>query len=99
MESAELQVGVDELRAEAGWCESLASRLAGNGAPTGAGPSVLASAVAANAAHAQIAAAGVRCTLRVQATATKLAEAAEGYGANESSSVAPFRALVPETVC
>ena len=82
MESAratdELQVSEDGLRAQAGWCESLAGRLAGNSAPSGAGASPLASSGAVNAAHAQIAAAGVRCSFRMQATATKLAEISFG---------------------
>jgi hypothetical protein len=35
----------------------------------------------------------------MQATATKLAAASAGYGANEASSAAQFRALDPVTVC
>jgi hypothetical protein len=95
----ELQVSEDGLRAEAGWCQSLAGRLAGNSAPTRARSSALASSAAVNAAHVQIAAAGVRCTFRMQATATKLAVASNGYGDNEASSAAQLRALSPVTVC
>ncbi len=99
MGSAELQVSEDGLREQGGWCESLAGKLAGNSAPTGAGSSLLASAAAVNAVHAQIAAAGVRCTFRMQATATKLAVASNRYGDNEAYSAAQFRALGPVTVC
>ena len=60
MDSAEFQVSEDDLRAQAGWCESLAGSLARNSAPAGAGSSVLASSAAVNAARAQIAAAGSR---------------------------------------
>ena len=97
--SAELQVSDDGLRVQAGWCESLAGRLAGNSAPAGAGSSVLASSAAVNAAHVQIAEAGIRCTSRVRATATKLAVAATGYGENEAGSAAQLPALSPVTVC
>lgn len=97
--TAELQVSQDGLRAEAGRCESLAGRLAGNSAPTGAGSSVLASEAVVNAAHAQITAAGIRCTSRMHATATKLAVASVGYGDNEASSAAQMRALGWVTAC
>jgi hypothetical protein len=97
--TAELQVSADGLRGQAGWCESLAGRLAGNSAPSGAGSSVLASSAAVNAAHAQTAAAAMRCTFRMQATATKLAIASTGYGENEAGSAAQLRALSPVTVC
>jgi len=97
--SAELQVSDDGLRVQAGWCESLAGRLAGNSGPAGAGSSVLASSAAMNAAHAQIAAAAIRCTFRVQTTATKLAVASGGYGENEAGSAAQLRALGRVTVC
>jgi hypothetical protein len=93
-----LQVSQDGLGAEARGCESVAGRLGANGAPTAVGSSVLASSAAVNAAHAQIAAAGMRCVVRVQATATKLAAASAGYGESEASSVAEFRALDPVTV-
>jgi hypothetical protein len=93
MDSAKLQVSEDGLGTQAGWCESLASRLAGNSASTGVGSSVLASSAAVNAAHAQIAAAATRCTFRMQATAIKLAIASTGYDANEASSAAQLRAL------
>ena len=95
----ELQVSEDGLRAKACWCESLAGRLAGNSAPSGAGSSPLASSGAVDAAQAQIAAAGVRCTFRMQATAIKLGVAAIGYGDNETSSAAQMRALGRATVC
>jgi hypothetical protein len=94
-----LQVSQDGLGAEAGWCESVAGGLAANGAPTAVGSSVLASSAAVNAAHAQVAAAAMRCTARMQATATKLAAASAGYGANEASSAAQFRALGRVTAC
>ena len=94
--SAELHVSGQGLPAEAGWCEALADRLAGDGAPAGAGSFGLASSAAVNAGHAQIAAAGMRCTVRLQNTATKLVAAATGYGDNEARSAAEFRAV---TVC
>ena len=68
-------------------------RLAGNSGPAGAGSSLLASSAAVKAAHAQIAAAAIRCTFRVQTTATKLAVASGGYGGNEAGSAAQLRAL------
>jgi hypothetical protein len=94
-----LQVSQDGLGAEARGCESVAGRLGANGAPTAVGSSVLASSAAVNAAHAQIAAAGMRCVVRVQATATKLAAASAGYGECEASSAAQFRTLGHVTVC
>jgi hypothetical protein len=94
-----LQVSQHALLAEAGWCESVAGRLAANSAPTAARSSVLASSAAVDAAHAQIAAAGIRCTFRVQATASKLAVASAGYGNNEAGSAGQFRALGRVTVC
>jgi hypothetical protein len=97
--TAELQVSKDGLLAEAGWCESLAGTLAGNSAPIAAAPSALASSAAVHAAHAQIAAAGIRCTVRMQATATTLAVVSAGYGDNEASSAAQLRALSPVMVC
>jgi hypothetical protein len=97
--TAQLQVSDGGLGAQAGWCGSLAGRLAGNSAPAGAGSSPLASSAAVNAAHPQIAAAGVRCASRVQATAAKLAVAATGYGDNEASSATQLRALAPVAVC
>ncbi len=97
--SAELQVSDDGLRAQAGWCESLAGRLAGSSAPTAAPSSALTSSAAVNAAHAQIAAAGARCVVRVQATAANLAVAASGYDGNEASSAARLGELDPVAVC
>jgi hypothetical protein len=96
--NAELQVSESGLRMQAGWCESVAGRVAGNSAPSGTGSAVLASSAAVNAAHMQIAAAGVRCTSRVQATATKLAVGSAGYGENEGDSVAQLGTLDPATV-
>jgi len=89
----ELQVSEAGLHVQAGLCESSASLLAGNTAPTDAGSSVLASSAAVNAAHLQIAAAGIRCASRMQATATKLAIGSTGYGQNEASSAAQFRSM------
>jgi hypothetical protein len=74
-----LQVSDEGLRLEASSYESLAGKLAGNRAPTGAGPLGLASAAAINAARAEVAAANVRCIFRVRATAAKLSAAAAGY--------------------
>lgn len=90
-----VRVSEDGLRAEAGWCESLAGRVAGISAPPAAGPGVLASSAAVNAAHAQIAAAGLRCGSRIQTTAAALTRASAGYGENEAHSAAEFRALSP----
>lgn len=94
-----MQVSEDGLRAEAGWCASLADRLAGTSAPTTAGTSALTSSAAVSAAHADIVAAGIRCASRMQATAVKLAAASVGYGENEALSAAEFRALNSATVC
>jgi hypothetical protein len=91
--SSELRVNAAGLRVHAGWCESLAGKLTDNDAPTGAGSSELASAGAVNACHTQIAAAGVRCTLRMQATATALGAAAACYTENEAGSAAQLRAI------
>jgi hypothetical protein len=96
--NAELQVSGNGLSVQAGWCESLADRLAGNSAPSGVGSSALASSAAVKAAHAQIIAAGVRCTFRLQATATKLAVASVGYDENEAGSAIRLRALGPVAV-
>lgn len=94
-----LRASEEGLRAAAGWCESLATGVAGIGAPTVAGTPGLASAAAVNAAHAQIAAAAVRCSSRIQATAGKLAAASAGYAENESPAASQFRALTPVKVC
>jgi hypothetical protein len=91
--NSELWVNAAGLHAHAGWCESLAGKLAGNSAPTSAGSSELASAGAVSACHTQVAAAGVRCTLRMQTTATALGAAAAGYAENEAGSAAQLRAI------
>jgi glycerate kinase len=95
---AELQVSDADLYIEGGGCESLAGKLAGNVPPAGAGSSELASAAAVNASHAQIAAAGIRCSFRVQATATKLVVAASRYTENETRSAAQVQAIFTPTV-
>ena len=89
----ELQVSDDGLRVDARWCEALAAKLAGDCPPTGAATSPLGSAAAINVVHMQVAAAGVSCTVRAQATATKLVAAATGYAANEANSAAEFGVL------
>ncbi|WP_052316362.1 hypothetical protein [Mycobacterium canetti] len=85
----------DGLGAVAVSCAALAGRLAGNGAPTAAAAMPLGSAAAVNAAHARIAAAGIRCTRRVRATAATLTAAAAGYAGNEGRAAARFAALQP----
>jgi hypothetical protein len=95
---AEMQVSQAGLLVQAGRCELLAGRLAGDSAPTGTGSTVLPSSAAVNAAHMRIAAAGVRCTSRVQTTATKLAVGFIGYGENEGNSAAQLGALDLVTV-
>jgi hypothetical protein len=95
----ELQVSDEGLRLEAGACQSLAGKLAGNRTPTGAGPLGLASTAAVNAARAEVAAANIRCAFRARATAAKLSAAAAGYTENEVSSAAQLRALDVPTVC
>ncbi|KAA1250137.1 hypothetical protein F0Q45_11255 [Mycobacterium simiae] len=99
MESSSLTVTQNGLAAAAGWCGALADTLAAHGVPAGVGVSPLGSAAAVAGAHAQVAAAGVRCTARVQGTATKLTTAAAGYGANEGHAVAQFRALSGPRMC
>lgn len=95
---SELQVSVGGLRVDASWYEALAGELTSICMPTAVGSMWLASAVTVNASHAQVAAAGLRCMLRAQATAIKLGRAATGYGENEASSAAQFRALDRPTV-
>jgi hypothetical protein len=95
----ELQVSAEGLRMQGGWCEAVGGKLAGNAAPTTTGPSWLASAAGVGASNAQIAAAGIRCTFRVQATATKLAAAATSYAEQEVESAARFRTLDTPKVC
>jgi hypothetical protein len=68
-------------------------KLAGNNAPTGMTSSGLASARVANASSAQIAAAGIRCTFQMQATAARLAAAATNFAENENDSASLLRAL------
>ena len=94
-----LQVSDEGRRLEASFCESLAGKLAGNRAPTGMGPLGLASVAAITAARAEVAAANIRCTFRVQATAAKLSAAAADYTETEGNSVAQLRALNTPTVC
>ena len=93
---AELQVSGEGLHMESGLCESLAGKLAAN-SPAAAGWSGLASALAVNASHAKIAAAGIRCSLRVQSTATKLTAAASRYTENDAGSVAQCQAVAAST--
>src|ERR1700739_431665 len=93
--TAALQVSDNGLRVQAAWWEA-ADALAGDTAPAA---SWSASAAAVNATHAQITAASMKCTSRVQATATKLALAATSYTENEDSSAAQMRALYGPTVC
>jgi hypothetical protein len=97
--AGELQVSEGGLRDQASWCEALATRLATNSAPAGAGSSPLASSAAVNISHAQVVAAGMRCAIRMQTTAAKLAAASDGYGSTEASSAAQLRELWPATVC
>ena len=82
---------------EAGSGEALAGKLASN-SPPAAGSSRLISAAAVDATHARIAAAGMRCALRVQATAAKLTTAAARFTDNETESAARFLALPAPTV-
>jgi hypothetical protein len=96
--SAELEVSDEGLRVESVWLESLAARLADNMPPAVVGSVTLASAAAINACHAQIAAAVIRCASRVQATATKLAEAATSYNENEFGAAAQVQAIATPTV-
>jgi hypothetical protein len=93
--ATDLRVSADGLRAAAGWCGSLAGRLARTSAPPAVASHVLASSAAVHAAHAQIAAAGLRCSSRVEATAGKLVAASAGYRQNEDAASAEFRALRP----
>jgi hypothetical protein len=53
----------------------------------------MASAAAVDVTHARIAAAGMRCAVRVHATATKLTAAAARFTDNEASSAAGFLAI------
>jgi hypothetical protein len=93
-----LQVSVEGLRLQSSSCESRAGKLAGNRAPTGTGPLGLASAAAINTARAEVAAANIRCTFRIRATAAKLTSAAAGYTENEVNSEARLMALDMPTV-
>jgi hypothetical protein len=94
-----LRVNDDGLRMQAGWWEAAAGALVADSAPVGVDVSWPVSSAAVNAAHAQIAAARIRCTSRMQATATKLAVAATGYADNEARSAAQMRALYRPTAC
>jgi hypothetical protein len=93
-----LQVSDEGLRLEASSCESLAGELAGNRAPTGVGSLALASVAAINTARDEVAAANIRCTFRVQATAAKLSAAAVDYTENEVNSAGQLQALDIPTV-
>jgi hypothetical protein len=94
-----LQVSDNNLRLEAGWCEDLAEKLAANSAPPGAKPSELACAAVVNASTAEVAAAGIRCSFRMKATASGLTAAAAAYGKNEAESSAQLRAITTPRVC
>lgn len=96
--SAELHVSDEGLRMEGGSCESLAGRLAGNVPPTVVGSSGLASARAVINSHTQVAAAGIRCSFRVQATAGKLAIAAGKYTENEVRSASQIQVIATPPV-
>jgi len=94
----QLTVSGEGLRVAGGSCEELARTLTGNAPQAVAGPSGLTSAAAVNAANAQLAAAGMRCALRVKATATELTAAATCYAYNEATSAARFLAIAKPTV-
>ena len=98
MNSSELRVSAAGLHAEAGWCESVAGKLAGNSAPHSAGLTPLGSATAVTGTHAETAAAGIRCSIHTPTTATKLATAATSYTANEASSATQMQTLYTKTV-
>jgi hypothetical protein len=94
----QLAVSDEGLRSEAGSSEALAGKLASNGPPAVTGSSGMASAAVVDATHARIAAAGMRCAFRVQATATKLLATARRFTDNEASSAAGFAAIAASTV-
>jgi hypothetical protein len=96
--SAGLQVSDGGLHVQSALCESMAGKLAGNRPPVGAECTGLASALAVKASHARIAAAGMRCSLRVQSTAAKLTTVAGRFAENEARSVAQFHAVAASTV-
>jgi hypothetical protein len=93
-----LRVSDEGLHMEGGSTEYLASKLTANSAPTGVGSSGLASAATITAAIGEVAAANIRCTFRVQATAAKLQAAANGYTETDGESVAQLQALKKRAV-
>ncbi|MGB7145363.1 MAG: hypothetical protein WBD85_17205 [Mycobacterium sp.] len=92
-----LEASEDGLRQEGGSCETLARKLASNSPPAAAESSGLMSAAAVNATHALIVAAGMRCSLRVHATATKLVTTATSFANNEAISADRLFAIVAPT--
>lgn len=93
-----LRVTDGGLHAEASWCESLAARLAGNGAAVEPPSSGLASAAVVSAANSAVVSAGARCMRRMRETGAALTAAANGYTENEAASAAMMRAVAPTGV-
>lgn len=83
---ATLRAATDELLATANGWHGMTAELLSAAAPTGLGSSTQASAVAVNALHAGVAAAGEAFAARTQITAVKTAAASFAYLSNEASS-------------
>lgn len=93
-----LQVADFGLRGQADLCGAAADALGRNDAPGVRAATWTAAAAAVEVAHAQVAAAGVRCASRLRATATNLEAAAIRYVENEDGSAAYLEALAVPAV-
>jgi hypothetical protein len=90
---ASIEVDALGLSALAGHCEEQAARLGAMATPSFSGGSFQPSVAAAQAAHADVAAAGARLMARMQSTAAAASTAAVGYVNTDTSSAANIAAV------
>jgi hypothetical protein len=93
---ASVQVDSAGIHALAGHCQSLAAEVGGASASPGLSmPSGQATAVAVQAVHADVAAAGTAMVARLETTSAKLVAAAVSFTDQETTSAAAVAAVAP----
>jgi hypothetical protein len=93
---ASVQVDSTGIHALAGHCQSLAAEVGGASASPGLSmPSGQATAVAVQAVHADVAAAGTAMVARLETTSARLAAAADSFAVQETDSAAEIAAVAP----
>jgi hypothetical protein len=88
-----IQANVEGLSALAASCGEQASAVGGPSAPPPAGGSFQPSSAAVEAVHADVAAASVQFTARMQSTAAAVTAAAQGFDTTEVNSAAANAAV------